>query len=142
MLVLIIYLVSTINMLVITCMYLIHLFLTVLIILNKFVDKLGTTCYQFGFKKRLSCDIFLSKQTLDYYKSRASQMYICYIGVYKAFDRINHWALSKKLSDRNIPAIAIRLLCTWHTTQKLPSWHGLVSMVSNITWTENNKIFS
>ena len=42
-----------------------------LIIVDKFLDKLGITCNQFGFKKGLSCDlcIFSLKQTIDYYKS-------------------------------------------------------------------------
>jgi len=44
-------------------------------------------------------------------------VYICYLDASKAFDRINHWTLFKKLIDRNVPAIAVRLLCSWYTTQ-------------------------
>ena len=49
------------------------------IILDKFLEKLGNTCNQFGFKKGLSCDlyIFSLKQTIDYYKTQANPVCIC-----------------------------------------------------------------
>ena len=36
----------------------------------------------------------------------------------KAFDRVNHWLLFKKLIDRGMPLIFVRILMKWYTTQK------------------------
>ena len=94
--------------------------------LDKFLDKLGTTVISLDLRKdcHVTC-IFSLKQTIDYYKSRASPVYICYLDASKAFDRINHWALAIKLIDWNVPTIAIRLLCTWYTTQQFCVQWGL-----------------
>ena len=72
----------------------------------------------------MTCIVSL-KQTVDYYKSQASPVYICYLGSSKAFNTINHWTLSKKLIDRNVPAVAVRLLFTWYTTQQFSVQCGL-----------------
>jgi len=61
--------------------------------------------------------IFSLKQTIAYYKALSSPVYICYLDASKAFDRINHWTLCKKLLCRNIPSIAVRLLHVWYSTQ-------------------------
>ena len=46
---------------------------------------------QFGFKLKYLTDIYIFalKQTIDYYMSVSSPMYICYIDTSKAFGRIN-----------------------------------------------------
>ena len=90
-----------------------------LVMLDRFLDKLATTSNQFGFKHGLSTDlcIFSLKQTIAYYKALSSPVYICYLDASKAFDRINHWTLCKKLLCRNIPSIAVRLLHVWYSTQ-------------------------
>ena len=35
----------------------------------------------------------------------------------KAFDRVNHWTLFKKLIDRGMPDVFVRLLVYWYRTQ-------------------------
>ena len=57
---------------------------------------------QFGFRKGLSTDmcIYTFKQIIEYYCNHSSPAYICYLDASKAFDRVNHWKLFKKLLDR------------------------------------------
>ena len=75
--------------------------------LDKFLDTLEIKYNQFGFKKGLSTDlcVFSLKQTIGYYKSLSIPVYICYLDASEAFDRINHWTLSKKLLMGNMPSI-------------------------------------
>lgn len=98
-----------------------------LILLDKFMDKLYTTDNQFGFKFGLSTElcIFSLKQTIEYYRSMSSPVYICYLDASKAFDRINHWCLFKKLLDRNVPILAVRFLSAWYSSQLFSVQWGL-----------------
>ena len=82
------------------------------IFLIQYEECLSTTCNQFGFKKGLSTDLcaFSFKQVIDYYNSKGSPVFICYLDASKAFDRINFWVLFKKLLDRGLPNIIVRLL--------------------------------
>jgi len=57
-----------------------------------------TTCddydrYQFGFKKGHSTGLCTSvvKTKIDYYVSRGSHVFVCFIDATKAFDRVNYW---------------------------------------------------
>jgi len=98
-----------------------------LVILEKFLDYLHTTDNQFGFKHGLSTEfcIFTLKQTIEYYRSLSSPVYICYLDASKAFDRINHWCLFRKLLDRNVPILAVRFLCAWYSSQLFTVQWGL-----------------
>ena len=46
-------------------------------------------------------------------------LYTCFLDASKAFDRINHWTMFKKLSLRDVPIIIVRVLCLWCRTQEL-----------------------
>ena len=41
----------------------------------------------------------------------------------KAFDRVNHWLLFKKLIDRGMPLIFVRILMEWYTVVPATSGH-------------------
>ena len=59
--------------------------------------------------------IFAVKQTVDFYHNHDTHVYMCYLDAKKAFDRVNHWTLAKKLLDRNgIWHMASRSLLTAH----------------------------
>ena len=52
----------------------------------------------------------------------------------KAFDKISHWTLFRKLIDRNVPMYLIKVLCYWYQ-HKLISvrWGYSISNVFNVT---------
>ena len=73
-----------------------------------------TSDYQFGFKSHHSTDlcIYTLKEIVEYYKSHSTLVYICFMDASKAFDRVNHWTLFKKMIDSGMPPIFVRLIVT------------------------------
>ena len=89
-------------------------------ILTKIEEQLYTTDNQFGFKSKLGTDmcIFTLKTIIDFYNSKGSQVYVCFLDSSKAFDRINHWSLFKKLINRNINSFILKMLFYWYSHQR------------------------
>ena len=69
------------------------------VLLKHIESYLYTSDNQFGFKAKHSTDqcIYLLKEVIQYYKSHKSPMFLCFMDASKAFDRVNHWTLFKKL---------------------------------------------
>ena len=44
-------------------------------------------------------------------------MYSCFLDASKALDRVNHWTLFRKLLNRGVPVVLIRILLYWYRTQ-------------------------
>ena len=63
--------------------------------------------------------IFTLKQTVDFYSNQDSPVYICFLDGKKAFYRVNHWMLAKKLLDRNVPLRIVKLFIFWYRKQEL-----------------------
>ena len=59
---------------------------------------LDTTDNQFGFKK-------------------GSPVYTCFLDASETFDRVNHWTLFRKLLNRGVPVLLMRILLYWYRTQ-------------------------
>ena len=51
---------------------------------------------------------------IKYYTRQNSPVYTCFLDASKAFDRINHWTLFKKLIDCNVPLLIVRILVFWY----------------------------
>ena len=68
--------------------------------------------HQFGFKSKHSTDmcIFTVKSIVKYYTRQNSPVYTCFLDASKAFDRINHWTLFRKLIDYQVPLLIVRIL--------------------------------
>ena len=90
------------------------------IVLKQYHECFTTKCNQFGFKRDHSTDLctFTFKQVIDYYNSKGSPVFICYLDASKAFDKINFWILFNKLIIRGLPLVIVRLLVFWYTKQK------------------------
>ena len=75
---------------------------------------------QFGVKKQHGTDtcIYVMKEIINRYHRLGSSIYLCFLDVSKAFDRINHDILFKKLVNRNVPAYIVRLLVFWYSHQQ------------------------
>ena len=62
---------------------------------------------QFGFKSGHSTDLCLYALTdlIEYFKSRSTSVhvYVAFLDTSKAFDKISHWTLFRKLVDRCVP---------------------------------------
>ena len=66
-----------------------------LLILQRYRTSLNTNSFQFSFKARHSTDMctFILKDTVEYFISNSSPVYLCYVDASKAFDRVNFWHL-------------------------------------------------
>ena len=58
------------------------------------------------------------KQTVYFYHNRDTPVYMCFLDANKAFDRVNHWTLTKKLLDRNVPLHIVILFIYWYRKQE------------------------
>ena len=106
------------------------------IILHKIEIKLYTTSNQFAYKSNHSTDmcIFTLKQIIEYYTSRSTPVYVCYLDASKAFDSVNHWKLFKKLLDRKISKVFVRILVYWYSNQTYcVQWANCRSESFNVT---------
>ena len=84
-------------------------------------DYLTTHDQQFGFKRKHSTDlcIFTVKSVPKYYTKENSPVYICFLDASKAFDKIYHYILFRKLFDRKTPIVLVRILLFWYTNQTM-----------------------
>ena len=91
------------------------------LILLRCEQFLTTANNQFGFKSGHSIDfcIYTLKEFIEYYKQRNTTIFVTFLDASKAFDRIDHWLLFKKLIDKHIPLFIIRLLLCWYSIQKM-----------------------
>ena len=91
-----------------------------IIILQKENTKLQTSDNQFGYKKNMSTHAAAAivKDTVDYYKSKGGTVYCLSLDASKAFDRVDFCKLFRKLLERNISPIIVRLLINMYINQK------------------------
>ena len=75
-------------------------------------DKLITTSYQFAYKEGYSTSLcsFLVAETIQYYKSNGSDVYMLSLDASKAFDRVKYSKLFKLLIERAICPLIIRYI--------------------------------
>ena len=95
--------------------------------LNNFIQ---CSPHQFGFKKQNSTEIWIFglKEVVNYYRQLNSNLFICFIDIKGAFDRVNYMKLFIKLLERGTPVYLIMLLEDWYTRQKLfIKWNNCIS---------------
>ena len=76
-----------------------------------------TSDNQFGFKREHGTDlcIFTVKSVIKYYNLHNSPMDICFLDASKAYDRVNHWILFRKLLRRSIHILIVGMLMFWNS---------------------------
>jgi len=74
-------------------------------VLRRFELCLKTSDNQFGFKKNLgrAYAIYTVRSAVNHYVTNCSTVNLCAIDISIAFDRINHFGLFIKLTDRSLP---------------------------------------
>ena len=72
--------------------------------------------------------VFALQEIVDFYVSMNSPVYICYLDASNAFDRVNHWTLFRKLLNRSVPKLIVRLISFWYTKQTfIVQWGSTLS---------------
>ena len=81
-----------------------------------FLDHLGSSQYQFGFKRSSSTShaVHCLRETVNYYVNHGSRVYCTFLDASKAFDRLVHSGLFLKLMDRNIPFAFLNIIISWY----------------------------
>ena len=76
---------------------------------------------QFGFKSGHSTDlcIYALSEFIEYFKSRSTSVYVSFLDASKAFDKISHWTLFRKLIDRDMPLHLVIILGYWYQKQEI-----------------------
>ena len=94
------------------------------VLLSRLARYLCTADSQFGFKQAHGTEmaIFKFKQAVDFYRNQDPHIYIyiyfSFFHAKKAFDRVNHWTLAKKLLERNVPLHIVKLFIFWYREHK------------------------
>ena len=82
------------------------------VILHFISFHLQTSDNQFGFKAKHGTDLcaFLLKQSIASYVNQNTPVYAAFLDASKAYDRVNHAVLFKKLIAHDVPMCFVRLL--------------------------------
>ena len=90
------------------------------IILDKCSTFLKCEDYQFGFNKGHSTDlcIYTLKKVTNYYTRKGSPVFIAFLDIEKAFDKVNHTKLFRILIRPKIPVYIVEFLRYWYAQQK------------------------
>ena len=98
-------------------------------------EKLNTSDYQFAYKAGLSTSLcsFLVAETISYYRTRKSNVYMLSLDATKAFDRVQYSKLFNKLIDKEICPIIIRFIMNSYLISKASvKWNNKESKTFNI----------
>ena len=107
-----------------------------IVILDKQKDALETSELQFGYKEKLSTTMcsFMVLETIEYYKSKGSNVHVLLLDASKAFDRVDYIKLFDKLVKKGMCPLTIRLLMNMYIRQKLQvKWNNHTSYKFNVT---------
>ena len=90
-------------------------------------EYLRTNDNQFGFKSGYSTDLCFYALT-EYFKSCSTSVYVAFLDASKAFDKINHWTVFRKLIERYVSLYLVVMLCYWYQHQEMTvKWGHCIS---------------
>ena len=99
-------------------------------------EALSTSDLQFGFKENSSTTMctFMVLETIQYFRSKGSNVHVLLLDASKAFDRVNYIKLFDKLLSKGMCPLTVRLLMNMYTNQKLQvKWNDRLSDKFNVT---------
>ena len=91
------------------------------VILCRLEEYLWTNDNQFVFKPSHSTDlcVYALTEFIEFFKSRSTSISVAFLDASKAFDKISHWTLLKKMIDRDVPIYLVKILCYWYQHQEM-----------------------
>ena len=102
------------------------------IVIEKQVEQLGTSELQFGYKtisSTVMCSTALT-ETIEYYVSGKTPVYVLLIDASKAFDCVSHIKLFNTLQAHGVCPLIIRLLYNMYTNSDMQvRWKSELSNV-------------
>jgi len=107
-----------------------------MVLLSLFDQHLLSDPLQFGFKKNSSCNhaLFTVNKVIDHHIKHGTTVTICTLDIFKAFDKVNHFALLQLLMDRKLPKCFIGVLLEWFSTSMAcVRWNGQYSFWFNLS---------
>ena len=89
------------------------------VIILLYGDKLGLDELQFTYQPNISTNMctWMAIETIDYFTRNGSDVYVCTMDMSKAFDKVRHSLLFKKLVSKGLPQIYSRLLIVMYRGQ-------------------------
>ena len=106
------------------------------VIKNKHTTVMETSENQFGFKENMSTNMctFVLNETISYYTKNDTTVYALFLDASKAFDRVNFIKLFRKLLDKGMSPITVRLLLNMYLNKKMyVMWNGELSPPFSVT---------
>ena len=105
------------------------------IIILRLEEYLWTNDHQFGFKSGHSTDfcIYALSEFIEYFKSRSTSVYVAFLNASKAFDKISHWTLFRKLIDRKVPIYLVKISYWYQNQIMFVRWGCSISKGFNAT---------
>ena len=100
------------------------------IIMTLFGDSLVPDELQFGYQKKCSTTMctWLVVETVNYFTRNGNDVHSCFMDMKKAFDMVKHGTLFRKLLDRKLSLVHLRLLIIMYKTQTATvKWKGTLS---------------
>ena len=100
------------------------------VIITLFGDKLCLDELQFSYQQNCSTNMctWLVVESINHFLRNGSDVYTCFMDMKKAFDMVKHAVLFKKLIERNVPPVFLRLLLVMYLNQNaVVKWEGSVS---------------
>ena len=74
---------------------------------------------QFSYQPNISTNMctWMAIETIDFFTRNGSEVYVCAMDMSKAFDRVKHSLLIRKLVEKGLPGLYIRLLLVVYQEQ-------------------------
>ena len=104
-------------------------------VITLFGERLCLDELQFSYQKKVSTNMctWLVVESIGHFSRNNSNVYSCFMDMKKAFDLVKHGLLFKKLIDRDVPPVFLRLLLVMYMSQTAKvKWNGTLSEAFSI----------
>ena len=97
------------------------------VVMDLFGERLELDQLQFSYQRNCSTTMctWLVVETINHYKRNQTNVYSCFMDMKKAFDVVKHATLFRKLVERDVPPVFLRLLLVMYMSQSAKvRWEG------------------